>query len=77
MHIAYGDYRLAAGVKMPFRWTVTWTDGAVDHPPRCERTSQSRRRLPSKPTPAAQPKFGDAVALSSISILFLIRLAHY
>ncbi|HZP31800.1 MAG TPA: c-type cytochrome [Candidatus Acidoferrales bacterium] len=25
--IDYGDYREVAGVKMPFRWTVTWTDG--------------------------------------------------
>src|SRR5437870_1144170 len=23
----YADYREVAGVKMPFRWTVTWTDG--------------------------------------------------
>jgi hypothetical protein len=25
--IDYGDYREVAGVKMPFRWTVAWTDG--------------------------------------------------
>jgi len=25
--IDYGDYREVAGVKFPFRWTVTWTDG--------------------------------------------------
>jgi hypothetical protein len=25
--IDYGDYREVAGVKMPFRWTVTWLDG--------------------------------------------------
>jgi len=24
--IDYSDYRDVAGVKMPFRWTVTWTD---------------------------------------------------
>jgi len=23
----YSDYRDVSGVKMPFRWTVTWTDG--------------------------------------------------
>ena len=23
----YSDYREVAGVKMPFQWTVTWTDG--------------------------------------------------
>ena len=25
--IDYSDYREVAGVKMPYRWTVTWTDG--------------------------------------------------
>ena len=25
--IDYADYREISGVKMPFRWTVTWTDG--------------------------------------------------
>jgi photosynthetic reaction center cytochrome c subunit len=25
--IDYADYRDVAGVKMPFRWTMTWTDG--------------------------------------------------
>ena len=25
--IDYSDYREISGVKMPFRWTVTWTDG--------------------------------------------------
>lgn len=25
--VDYGDYREVAGVKMPFRWTVTWLDG--------------------------------------------------
>jgi photosynthetic reaction center cytochrome c subunit len=27
MQIDYADYREVAGVKMPFRWTVTWLDG--------------------------------------------------
>jgi hypothetical protein len=26
-HVDYADYREVAGVKMPFRWTVTWLDG--------------------------------------------------
>jgi len=26
-HIEYSDYRPVAGVKIPFRWTVTWVDG--------------------------------------------------
>jgi len=25
--IDYSDYRLVSGVKIPFHWTVTWTDG--------------------------------------------------
>ena len=25
--IDYGDYREVSGVKLPFRWTATWTDG--------------------------------------------------
>ena len=25
--IDYSDYRVVSGVKMPFKWTVTWTDG--------------------------------------------------
>ncbi len=25
--IDYADYREVSGVKMPFRWTTTWTDG--------------------------------------------------
>jgi outer membrane lipoprotein-sorting protein len=24
--VDYSDYREVAGVKMPFKWTVTWTD---------------------------------------------------
>ena len=27
MHIEYSDYRDVSGVKMPFHWVVTWTDG--------------------------------------------------
>jgi len=26
-HIEYSDYRPVAGLKIPFRWTVTWVDG--------------------------------------------------
>ena len=25
--VDYADYREVAGVKMPFKWTVTWLDG--------------------------------------------------
>jgi photosynthetic reaction center cytochrome c subunit len=27
LHIDYSDYRAVAGVKMPFKWTLTWVDG--------------------------------------------------
>src|SRR6266699_7269014 len=27
--IDYSDYREVSGVKMPFRWTSTWTDGQI------------------------------------------------
>jgi outer membrane lipoprotein-sorting protein len=27
--IDYSDYRVVAGVKIPFRWISTWTDGQV------------------------------------------------
>lgn len=26
-HVEYSDYRLVAGVKLPFKWETTWTDG--------------------------------------------------
>ena len=58
MHIEYADYRLVAGIKIPFRWTVTWTDG--------QSTTQLTAVQPnvpieaakfSKPAPAPPPKF--------------------
>ncbi len=27
MHVEYSDYRTVAGVKVPFHWVTTWTDG--------------------------------------------------
>jgi len=27
LHVDYSDYRAVSGVKMPFKWTVTWVDG--------------------------------------------------
>ena len=27
LHIDYSDYRAVAGVKVPFKWTMTWVDG--------------------------------------------------
>lgn len=57
MHIEYADYRLVGGIKMPFRWTVTWTDG--------QSTTQLTAVQPNvpidatkfgKPAPAPPPK---------------------
>jgi hypothetical protein len=28
--VDYSDYREVAGVKVPFHWTLTWTDGRSD-----------------------------------------------
>ena len=55
--IDYADYRDVSGVKMPFRWTVTWTDG--------QSTTQLTEMQPnieidstkfSRPAPAPPPK---------------------
>jgi hypothetical protein len=27
LHIDYSDYRVVSGVKVPFKWQMTWTDG--------------------------------------------------
>ena len=27
LHIDYSDYRAVSGVKMPFKWQMTWVDG--------------------------------------------------
>ena len=27
LHVDYSDYRAVSGVKMPFKWQVTWVDG--------------------------------------------------
>jgi len=54
IHIEYGDYRLVAGVKMPFHSIVTWTDGQSKI-----QLSQIRANAPieaatfSKPMPAS------------------------
>ena len=53
----YSDYREVDGIKMPFRWTVTWTDG--------QSTTELSEVQPNlaidaakfaKPAPAAPPK---------------------
>ena len=52
--IDYSDYRDVSGVKMPFRWVVTWTDGRSTI-----ELSELRANIPidaakfAKPAPAA------------------------
>jgi len=54
--IDYADYRDVAGVKMPFHWTVTWTDGQSNID-----LSEVQPNVPidavkfSRPPPAARP----------------------
>jgi hypothetical protein len=54
MHIEYGDYRVVAGVKMPFQWTTTWTDG--------QSTTQLTEVRPNVPIEDA--KFGKPLPAS-------------
>jgi hypothetical protein len=55
--IDYADYREVAGVKMPFRWTVTWLDGKENF-----ELSEVQPNVPidatkfSKPAPPALPR---------------------
>jgi outer membrane lipoprotein-sorting protein len=57
MHFEYSDYRDVAGVKIPFHWEQTWTDG--------QSTTQLTEVQPNapiddakfgKPAPAPPPK---------------------
>ena len=55
--IDYDDYREVAGVKLPFHWTVTWTDGQTS-----TELSEVQPNVPvdnarfTKPAPATLPK---------------------
>ena len=55
--IDYADYRTVAGVKMPFRWTVTWLDGRSTI-----ELSEVQANVPidaarfAKPVPPAAPR---------------------
>ena len=55
--IDYGDYRDVAGVKMPFHWTVTWTDGqaTTDLAEVTPNAAIDAARF-ARPAPAPQPK---------------------
>jgi photosynthetic reaction center cytochrome c subunit len=60
--IDYSNYRVVAGVKMPFKWTVTWTDGRSTI-----ELSDVQPNIPirdatfSKPAPPTAAKTGAAV----------------
>jgi photosynthetic reaction center cytochrome c subunit len=55
--VDYEDYRDVAGVKMPFRWTVTWTDGQT-----MTELTEIQANIPidaskfARPAPAPPPK---------------------
>jgi photosynthetic reaction center cytochrome c subunit len=55
--IDYSDYREVSGVKMPFRWTTTWTDGrAVTELAEIQANAAIEAAKFGKPAaPAAQP----------------------
>jgi photosynthetic reaction center cytochrome c subunit len=44
--VDYADYRAASGVKLPFKWTVTWVDG--------QSTTELSEVQPNAPIDAAQ-----------------------
>ena len=55
--VDYSDYRDVSGVKMPFKWTVTWTNGQTT-----TDLSEMQVNVPidaaklARPAPAARPK---------------------
>jgi hypothetical protein len=52
--IDYEDYRDVAGLKMPFKWTTTWTDGrSVVELSSVERNVSIDARRFAKPDPPA------------------------
>ena len=55
LHIDYSDYRVVAGVKMPFKWTATWVDG--------QSTTELSAIQPNAPVAAA--KFAKPPAASA------------
>jgi hypothetical protein len=52
-HIEYSDYRSVAGVKMPFRWVTTWTDGqSTTQLTDVQPNSRVDAKMFAKPAPA-------------------------
>jgi len=60
--IDYSDYRAVAGVKVPFKWTVTWTNGraAIELSDVQPNTPISEATF-SKPPPPAAPETGATI----------------
>jgi len=56
VHVDYSDYRAVAGVKMPFKWQTTWTDG--------QSTAELSDVQPNAQVPAA--KFMKPAAAAAI-----------
>ena len=55
--IDYADYREVAGVKMPFRWTATWTDGqSTTQLSEVQPNAQIDAAKFARPAPAPPPK---------------------
>jgi hypothetical protein len=50
VEIDYSDYRAVGGVKMPFHWTVSWTDGRST-----TELSSVQPNVPIDPTKFAKP----------------------
>jgi hypothetical protein len=46
LNVDYSDYREVSGVKMPFKWTVTWVDG--------QSTTELSNVQPNAPVAAAK-----------------------
>jgi photosynthetic reaction center cytochrome c subunit len=55
LHVDYSDYRAVSGVKMPFKWTVTWVDG--------QSTTELTDVQPNAPVAAA--KFAKVAATAT------------
>src|SRR5262249_32522064 len=55
--IDYADYRSVSGVRMPFRWTVTWTDGqSTTQLTEVQANIEIDSTKFSRPAPAPPPK---------------------
>lgn len=59
-HVEYTDYRQVLGVKMPFQWTLTWTNGrAITKLTEIQPNVNIDASKFAKPAPAQPPKFAN------------------